>query len=58
MKLSGLAIPLMLALITTGAWADQITFKNGDRVTGAIVKKDGATLTFKSALMGQITVPW
>jgi hypothetical protein len=58
MRLSGFAIPCTLVLVTIGAWADQITFKNGDRVTGAIVKKDGATLTFKSALMGQITVPW
>lgn len=41
-----------------GAWADQITLKNGDRVTGAIVKKDGATLTVKSALMGEVTMPW
>jgi hypothetical protein len=48
----------MSALLATGAWADQITLKNGDRVTGSIVKKDGATLTVKSALMGQITVPW
>ncbi len=40
------------------AWADQITLKNGDRVTGAIVKKDAATLTIKSAGMGVISVPW
>jgi hypothetical protein len=32
--------------------------KNGDRVTGSIVKKDGNTLTLKSALFGTITVPW
>jgi putative salt-induced outer membrane protein YdiY len=47
-----------LVLIATSAWADQITLKNGDRVTGAIVKMDGGTLTIKSALMGQVTVPW
>jgi putative salt-induced outer membrane protein len=38
--------------------ADQIILKNGDRVTGAIVKKDGATLTVKSELFGEITMPW
>ena len=35
----------MLLLCTVGAGllcADQITLKNGDRVTGSIVKKDGA----------------
>ena len=40
------------------AWADQITLKNGDRVTGAIVKKDGGNLTIKTDLMGVVTVAW
>ena len=39
-------------------WADQITFKNGDRITGAIVKKDKNNLTVKGAVTGLITVPW
>lgn len=38
--------------------ADQVILKNGDRATGAIVKKDGASLTVKTDLMGTITVPW
>jgi len=58
MKSSGFTVICTLALVSAPVWADQITFKNGDRVTGAIVKKDGATLTIKSTLMGQITVPW
>lgn len=58
MELSRLTASCVLMLAATGAWAEQITLKNGDRVTGAIVKKDGATLTVKSALMGQITVAW
>lgn len=40
------------------AQADQVTLKNGDRVTGSIIKKDGANLTIKSTLMGTLTVPW
>jgi hypothetical protein len=40
------------------AWADQITFKNGDRVTGSIVKKDKNNLTIKGVVTGVITVPW
>ena len=32
--------------------------KNGDRVTGAIVKKDGKTLTIKSEHFGTVTLPW
>lgn len=38
--------------------ADQITMKNGDRVTGSIVKKDAATLTVKTELFGVVTLPW
>ena len=49
----------LLALSTAcAAWADQVTLKNGDRITGAIVKKEGNNLTVKSDLLGVVTVPW
>ncbi|MCC6536321.1 MAG: DUF481 domain-containing protein [Bryobacterales bacterium] len=32
--------------------------KNGDRVTGAFVKKDAKTLTLKSEFFGVVTLPW
>ncbi|MEK7406677.1 MAG: hypothetical protein AAB225_16485, partial [Acidobacteriota bacterium] len=38
--------------------ADVIDLKNGDRVTGTVVKKDAATLTVKSAHFGTIALPW
>jgi putative salt-induced outer membrane protein len=38
--------------------ADRITLKNGDRLTGAIVKKDGKTLTLKTDSVGTVTLPW
>ncbi len=38
--------------------ADQITLKNGDVITGHIIKKDGANLTIKTELMGDVTVSW
>ena len=41
-----------------GLWADQIVMKNGDRVTGSIVKKDAATLTIKTEHFGVVTLPW
>ena len=40
------------------AVADQIQMKNGDRVTGTIIKKDAAHLTIKTALFGTVTLPW
>jgi putative salt-induced outer membrane protein YdiY len=50
---------LLLSLIAVlGGRADQVTLKNGDRVTGAIVKKDGKTLTLKTDAFGIVTAAW
>ena len=49
---------LVFALASTVALADQVVMKNGDRVTGAIIKKDGATLTIKTVHFGTVTLPW
>ena len=38
--------------------ADQVVLTNGDTITGAIVKKEGATLTIKSEFLGVVTMPW
>jgi hypothetical protein len=38
--------------------ADQVTLKNGDRITGDVVKKDAKTLTFKTEALGTLTIPW
>jgi putative salt-induced outer membrane protein YdiY len=44
-------------LFSQFAMADQIALKNGDRLTGAIVKSDEKTLTLKSEFAGVVTVP-
>ena len=49
---------LLSLLAAQGGLADQITLKNGDRLTGAIVKKDGKTLTVKTDSIGVVTLPW
>ncbi len=49
---------LFLLAAACAASADQVTLKNGDRVTGSIVKKDGNNLTVKTDLMGVVTIPW
>jgi hypothetical protein len=53
-----MAFALLTLLATCCAWGDQVTLKNGDRVSGSIVKKDGNNLTVKSDLMGVVTIPW
>jgi putative salt-induced outer membrane protein YdiY len=40
------------------ARADQVVLKNGDRVTGSIVKKDDKGLTIKTDQFGVIVTPW
>ncbi len=40
------------------AHADQVVLKNGDTLTGSIIKKDGAKLTLKSEFLGEVTMPW
>lgn len=49
---------LLMASVTLPVCADEVVFRNGDRVTGAIVKKDDKNLTIKTALFGPVTVAW
>jgi hypothetical protein len=46
------------SLLISPALADQVTIKNGDRITGSIVKKDAATVVIKSEVLGLVTIPW
>jgi hypothetical protein len=47
-----------IALICPQLFADQVVFKNGDRLTGTIVDSDGKTLTLKSAFAGEVKIQW
>jgi small nuclear ribonucleoprotein (snRNP)-like protein len=38
--------------------ADQIILKNGDRLTGTIVKADTKSLVMKTEFAGEVTVQW
>ena len=46
----------LLLLLSGPVAADQISLKNGDRLTGTIVKSDGKSLVFKGDLVGEITI--
>jgi putative salt-induced outer membrane protein YdiY len=48
----------LCAVLAGAARADQIVMKNGDRVTGSIIKQDGKTITVKTANFGVVTAPW
>ncbi len=51
-------LPMMVALFPAIVQADQVVMKNGDRVTGSIIKQDGKEITIKTALFGTVTAPW
>src|SRR5436305_2000720 len=46
------------ALLPALALADQVTLKNGDIVTGAVVRKEGDKLTLKSDFFGEVNILW
>jgi hypothetical protein len=52
-----LAVAMSAALVSS-AVADQVVLKNGDRVTGSIVKKDENNLTIKADHFGTIVTTW
>ncbi len=43
---------------STTALADQVVLKNGDRLTGSIVKSDGKELVLKSEFAGIVAIQW
>ncbi len=53
-----LALLSLSCVALSPTWADQIVLKDGDRVTGAIVKKDGQTVTVQSRNFGSLTLKW
>lgn len=46
----------LLMLLSGQAFADQVTLKNGDRLTGKIVKTDGGKLVVNTDLLGNVAV--
>ena len=49
---------LWFLLVPALLCADQVVLKNGDTITGSIIKKDGDKLTLKSEFLGEVTMPW
>jgi hypothetical protein len=47
---------LLVALTAAPVFADEIVFKNGDRITGKITAADAGKITITSAVAGSITV--
>ena len=51
-----ISLLILLLVLCADAFADQITLRNGDRLTGKIVKSDGGKLFIKTDLLGAVAV--
>src|SRR5437868_1047330 len=54
----GVLFPAALLASSLPAFSDQVRLKNGDTLTGDIIKKDGDKLTIKSEFLGEVSMPW
>src|SRR5690242_7629998 len=48
---------LLLLVVAGHALADEIYFKNGDRLTGQILRLESGSMTFKSKSLGEVKLP-
>ena len=48
----------IITLCCPSLFADQVTLKNGDRLTGTIEKSDAKVLVIKTEFAGEVTVLW
>jgi putative salt-induced outer membrane protein len=51
-----LMVLALVLLLASAVFGDQITLKNGDRLTGTVVKSDGKTLVLHTEFAGDITL--
>src|SRR6185437_14173794 len=60
-------IPTRMLLFLAGTWMlanaqtntpDEIVLANGDKLTGHFVRATGSTVTFKSDVLGDLTIDW
>jgi small nuclear ribonucleoprotein (snRNP)-like protein len=49
---------LCASVCASAAVADQVTLKNGDRLSGSVVSSDGKTLLLKTDYAGEVTIKW
>ena len=53
-----MCVTWMSCFFAVSVMADQVTLKNGDRLTGSIVKSDAKTLLIKTEFAGEVNVQW
>ena len=49
---------LLAGAVSLSAFADTVTLRNGDRITGTVLRKENDNLVFKTAYAGEIEIRW
>lgn len=55
---AGPLVFMLCFLCSAACLADQVTLKNGDRITGAISSSDGKSVNIKTDYAGDLTIKW
>ncbi|HXP78998.1 MAG TPA: DUF481 domain-containing protein [Verrucomicrobiae bacterium] len=55
---NSLFLLMTMFLLCPALFADQVSLKNGDRLTGTIIKSDAKTLVLKTEAAGEVTFQW
>jgi hypothetical protein len=58
MRKAAVFVAFVISSFSAAVFADQVTFKNGDRLTGTIVNSNGKEITFKTDGAGEIKIQW
>jgi putative salt-induced outer membrane protein YdiY len=58
MRTMAIWIVILGSMLCSEVLADQVSLKNGDRLTGAIIKYDGEKLILKSEFAGEVKIQW
>lgn len=57
-QLAGRALLVGLAILATPLYADEIRLRNGDRITGTVLRKSGDSVRVRTTYAGEINVRW
>lgn len=58
MRKAGIVLLLFGTLLSGTLRADEVTLKNGDRLSGTILKADAKVLVMKSDFAGEVSIQW
>ena len=54
-----IVVAVALMLLTTGnAMADELWLKNGDHITGKVIRMENKVLVFKTSYAGEVSIKW